>query len=94
MNTQIGDIIKRKRLANKLTQEELAADICTQASISNLENKGSLPTISILLKIIDRLGMEFSEVYAYTSGKSSDHGHILEKFKNYAEYKDTKKPMI
>ncbi|MFS6999933.1 helix-turn-helix domain-containing protein [Carnobacterium maltaromaticum] len=77
MNTQIGDIIKRKRLANKLTQEELAADICTQASISNLENKGSLPTISILLKIIDWLGMEFSEVYAYTSGKSSDHGHIF-----------------
>lgn len=33
----LGDLIKAKRLENGLTQAELAAEICTQASISNLE---------------------------------------------------------
>lgn len=82
MTTQIGDIIKSKRLAKKLTQKELAEDICTQATISNLENKDRLPTISVLLKITDRLDMEFSEVYAYTSGKSANHAHIYQKIRD------------
>lgn len=78
MTGQIGATIKSKRLAKNLTQSELAADICTQATISNLENKDKLPIISVLLKITDRLGMEFSEVYAYTSGKSANHTQIYQ----------------
>ena len=82
MTGQIGAKIKSKRLAKKLTQAELAADICTQATISNLENKDRLPTISVLLKITDRLDMEFSEVYAYTSGKSANHTQIYQKIRD------------
>ena len=94
MTGQIGAKIKSKRLAKKLTQAELAADICTQATISNLENKDRLPTISVLLKITDRLDMEFSEVYAYTSGKSANHTQIYQRFVTFVEYKNIKKPMI
>ncbi|MBC9789459.1 helix-turn-helix transcriptional regulator, partial [Carnobacterium maltaromaticum] len=50
MTTKIGEAIKKKRLVGGLTQAELAEGICTQATISNLESKGSLPTTSILLK--------------------------------------------
>ncbi|MFS7422456.1 helix-turn-helix domain-containing protein [Carnobacterium maltaromaticum] len=82
MTGQIGAKIKSKRLAKKLTQAELAADICTQATISNLENKDRLPTISVLLKITDRLDMEFSEVYTYTSGKSANHTQIYQKIRD------------
>ncbi|WP_317914431.1 helix-turn-helix domain-containing protein [Carnobacterium maltaromaticum] len=82
MTGQIGAKIKSKRLAKKLTQAELAADICTQATISNLENKDRLPTISVLLKITDRLDMEFSEVYAYNSGKSANHTQIYQKIRD------------
>ncbi|WP_413497046.1 helix-turn-helix domain-containing protein [Carnobacterium maltaromaticum] len=82
MTGQIGAKIKSKRLAKKLTQAELAADICTQATISNLENKDRLPTISVLLKITNRLDMEFSEVYAYTSGKSANHTQIYQKIRD------------
>lgn len=79
---QIGAIIKSKHLAKKLTQAELALNICTQATISKLENKGTLPTISILLKITDRLDIEFSEIYTYTSGKSASYSAI------YSEVQD------
>ncbi|MDW5525354.1 helix-turn-helix domain-containing protein [Carnobacterium maltaromaticum] len=82
MTGQIGAKIKSKRLAKKLTQAELAADICTQATISNLENKDRLPTISVLLKITNRLDIEFSEVYAYTSGKSANHTQIYQKIRD------------
>lgn len=58
MTTKIGEAIKKKRLVGGLTQAELAEGICTQATISNLESKGSLPTTSILLKITDKLNMK------------------------------------
>ncbi|MEF9936492.1 MAG: helix-turn-helix transcriptional regulator [Clostridia bacterium] len=77
MITQIGEIIKKKRLANKLTQSELAENICTQATISNLETKDSLPTISILLKITDKLSIELDEIYEYTLGASNDYANIF-----------------
>lgn len=79
MTINIGDAIKKKRLAEKLTQAELAKDICTQATISNLENKGSLPTTSILLQITDRLKIEFNEIYEYTLGNPNGYNQIFKK---------------
>nr|WP_315529620.1 helix-turn-helix transcriptional regulator [Carnobacterium maltaromaticum] len=79
MTTQIGEIIKEKRLLQGLTQSELAEDICTQATISNLENKGSLPTTSILLKVTDRLKIEFNEIYEYSLNNQNGYNQILKK---------------
>ncbi|WP_010053561.1 helix-turn-helix domain-containing protein [Carnobacterium maltaromaticum] len=68
----LGEIIKEKRLAKGLKQSELAEGICTQATVSNLENKSRMPTMSILLAIANRLNIEFSELsgYALTSVNS------------------------
>lgn len=66
MTTKIGKEIKSKRLKHGLTQSQLAENICTQATISNLENGASIPTISILLKLAERLNIEFSNIYDYT----------------------------
>ena len=63
MTTKIGEEVKSKRLNRGLTQSQLAEDICTQATISNLENGASVPTISILLKLAERLNIEFSNIY-------------------------------
>ncbi|MFS7440389.1 helix-turn-helix domain-containing protein [Carnobacterium maltaromaticum] len=52
---KIGEEIKTKRLKKDLTQ----------AIISNLENKDRIPTMSILLKIADRLDIELDAVLEY-----------------------------
>ncbi|CCO13055.2 helix-turn-helix family protein [Carnobacterium maltaromaticum LMA28] len=51
----LGDVIKEKRLAKGLKQGELAEGICTQATISNLENKSGMPNLPILIAIANRL---------------------------------------
>ncbi|WP_233637871.1 helix-turn-helix transcriptional regulator [Carnobacterium maltaromaticum] len=83
MTTKIGEAIKKKRLVGGLTQAELAEGICTQATISNLESKGSLPTTSILLKITDKLNIEFNEIYEYSLGNQNGYTQYLKKLEDY-----------
>lgn len=61
----LGDKIKKIRLEHGLTQAELADGICTQASISNLENNTSTPSLMILLEIGNRLNIELNELSEY-----------------------------
>lgn len=61
----LGDLIKAKRLENGLTQAELAAEICTQASISNLEKNQRIPPLMTLLAIGNRLNLNFDELSDY-----------------------------
>lgn len=61
----LGDLIKAKRLENGLTQAELAAGICTQASISNLEKNQRIPPLMTLLAIGNRLNLNFDELSDY-----------------------------
>lgn len=63
--TSLGDKIKEKRLEQGLTQSELAVGICTQASISNLESNTTIPSLTILLAIGNRLNMELNELSDY-----------------------------
>lgn len=58
----LGIKIKNKRLLKNLTQAELAYEICTQATISNLESNGNVPTLNILLALAKRLSIEISEL--------------------------------
>ena len=77
MTTKIGEEIKSKRLKRGLTQSQLAENICTQATISNLENGASVPTISILLKLAERLNIEFSNIYDYTLNSENKNNPIF-----------------
>nr|WP_315527139.1 helix-turn-helix transcriptional regulator [Carnobacterium maltaromaticum] len=61
----LGDLIKAKRLENGLTQAELAAGICTQASISNLEKNQRIPPLMTLLAIGNLLNLNFDELSDY-----------------------------
>ncbi|WP_157456404.1 helix-turn-helix transcriptional regulator [Carnobacterium maltaromaticum] len=77
MTTTIGEEIKKRRLEKGLTQVELAENICTQATISNLENKGTVPTILILLQLTDKLDMELDNVLEYTKDKDNGHNKVF-----------------
>ncbi|MEZ4601477.1 MAG: XRE family transcriptional regulator [Syntrophotaleaceae bacterium] len=64
---KIGERLRKLRMANSLTQEELAsrADL-TKGYISQLENDGTSPSINTLRDILDVLGVSISEFFAET----------------------------
>lgn len=82
MTTKFGEEIKKKRLEKGLTQKELAENICTQATVSNLENGASVPTISILLKLADRLNIEFADIYDYTIESENEYNQIFKEVRD------------
>jgi transcriptional regulator with XRE-family HTH domain len=64
---KIGENLRRLRMSNSLTQEELAsrADL-TKGYISQLENDTTSPTIGTLKDLLDVLGVSLSEFFAQT----------------------------
>lgn len=62
---KIGGRIKRLRMVNSLTQEELAsrADL-TKGYISQLENDTTCPSIATLKDIVDVFGISMQEFFA------------------------------
>jgi transcriptional regulator with XRE-family HTH domain len=63
----IGEKLRKLRMSNSLTQEELAsrADL-TKGYISQLENDGTSPSISTLRDILEVLGVSMSDFFAET----------------------------
>jgi len=62
---KIGDRLKRLRMVNALTQEELAsrADL-TKGYISQLENDTTCPSIATLKDIVDVFGVSMQEFFS------------------------------
>ena len=65
---KIGERLKRLRMINSLTQEELAsrADL-TKGYISQLENDATSPAIATLKDIVDVFGITMQEFFAEPS---------------------------
>ncbi|MBT0654653.1 helix-turn-helix domain-containing protein [Geomobilimonas luticola] len=65
---KIGERLKRLRMINSLTQEELAsrADL-TKGFISQLENDATSPSIATLKDIIDVFGVSMQEFFSDTA---------------------------
>lgn len=59
---KIGIRIRKRRLDLHMTQAELAKGLCTQSTISALENDGCFNQWSIIPKIVLRLGMNLDEM--------------------------------
>ena len=62
---KIGERLKRLRMVNSLTQEELAsrADL-TKGFISQLENDATSPSIATLKDIVDVFGISMQEFFS------------------------------
>lgn len=65
----IGRVIKNARTARGLNQAELAENICTQATISNLESNIGLPSIKTLIALSDRLDIDFNDLMEFIPSK-------------------------
>ncbi len=69
---KIGERLKRLRMINSLTQEELAsrADL-TKGFISQLENDATSPSIATLKDILDVFGVSMQEFFSDTTDEES-----------------------
>ena len=69
---KIGERLKRLRMINSLTQEELAsrADL-TKGFISQLENDATSPSIATLKDILDVFGVSMQEFFTDTADAES-----------------------
>ncbi|TYS67672.1 helix-turn-helix transcriptional regulator [Sutcliffiella horikoshii] len=56
-NEELGKEIKRLRVANKMSQFELAKGICCQTTISGIEKGRTLPSVDILFYLSKRLNV-------------------------------------
>ena len=60
-----GEKIKTARKKKKLSQAELAKGICTQATISNIENKNVCDSLDIFSSVCLRLDLQVEELCFY-----------------------------
>lgn len=63
----IGELIKKRRLELKLTQEQLCKGICEPITISRLENGRQTPSMNKLRVLLQRLDLPEDKYYALLS---------------------------
>ena len=59
------------------SQKELAQGICTQATLSRLENNGQIPTIKILIQLCNRLELPLGELFPKVGTQTSQLRELL-----------------
>lgn len=78
----IGSKIAEQRKRLGISQTELAKDICTQATLSKMEQKNIAPMTETLVKICCRLGLTVNDVLSeFNEGPQTMQAQTLEKVK-------------
>lgn len=72
-------VIKIRRKAMNMSQEELAVEICTGRTISNIENGKCNPKPNVKLKILKRLGVNYCD-YGQIESFEVSHHHMLTEY--------------
>lgn len=57
------DYFIEMRKTKGFSQSDLAAGICTQATLSRFENNGQIPSIKILLQLCRKIGISMAELF-------------------------------
>ena len=55
--------IEARKLAG-FSQQELSEGICTQATLSKFENNGQAPSLKILIKLCNRIGLPLVDLFS------------------------------
>jgi len=58
-----GKQIKQLRIERKLTQKELAKDVCSQAELSKIENGKTIPTIDLVQRLSQKLHISMDQIF-------------------------------
>ncbi|MDE5865560.1 MAG: helix-turn-helix domain-containing protein, partial [Lachnospiraceae bacterium] len=75
-----GELIREMRMSQKMSQEELSADICTQETLSRIENEKRSPNTKKLYQMFQRLGLERERYYGFIV---ADDYELYEKVRLY-----------
>ncbi|MDT2010834.1 helix-turn-helix domain-containing protein [Carnobacterium divergens] len=86
---QLGDKIQYFRKKKLMSQFELAQDICTQATISNIENNNTTPNIFILEKLAKRLDISLDQLS--DDDDEDNQNQIFKKISKLIELNEHKK---
>lgn len=60
----LNKLIIKQRKALKISQSQLASGICTQATVSKMENQGLAPSSQTLVQICERLNLTLNDVFS------------------------------
>lgn len=63
----IGDIIRTNRLAQKMTQEDLASGLCTVSNLSRIENGSQIPSRATYEALMGRMGLPAEVFPSFTN---------------------------
>lgn len=87
----IGSKIKELRAERKLTLEKLAEQVgCSRAFLSQVENSSANPSITMLSKIAEALGVSVSQLFSATSGPQIASGKLSKSERRTIKYPDGK----
>lgn len=78
-----NELIREMRLSQKMSQEELSADICTQETLSRIENRKRSPNTKNLYQMFQRLGLERERYYGFIV---ADDYELYEKVRLYKRF--------
>lgn len=86
-NKQIGAIISKYRLAQRITQEQLGKLVgCSTGFIGQVERGESMPSVQILRKIIQNLNIDANELFWKLEDSSSEDEHLVNQIQNIVNH--------
>ncbi|MFH5812078.1 helix-turn-helix domain-containing protein [Companilactobacillus sp. FL22-1] len=74
----INIFIERRKLL-KMSQVKLCKGICTQSTLSKFENNGRVPSLNILNKLCERLGLSVDDLYRNSNNSTTHMRTVLDK---------------
>ncbi|MFD1484499.1 helix-turn-helix domain-containing protein [Lacticaseibacillus baoqingensis] len=66
----LGDRVRHYRKLKGMSQAELAKGICTQATISLIEKRNKVPSMNILVRLVERLGVAMADIVVENRDKT------------------------
>lgn len=79
INTELF-VNQRKKLG--MSQVTLCRGICTQSTLSKFENKGQVPSVTILTQLCDRLGLALNQVCPETARLAQEQQLLIQLVQN------------
>lgn len=76
------NIFIERRKALKISQVKLCESICTQSTLSKFENNGRVPSLSILNKLCERLGLSVDDLYKNSEASTTHMRNILNRIES------------
>lgn len=73
------NIFIERRKSLKISQVKLCKDICTQSTLSKFENNGRIPSLTILSKLCERLGLSVDDLYRNSIATTTHMKSLLNK---------------